>query len=103
LRGIAVLVLGVAAYLPVPALRAQAHVFSVSTNSEAALDAAIRGANALTFQTSSANPVVIEFSSGLIGQTIALTQALPQLTVDYVTLRVAAAAEATVGLPACRS
>ncbi|HEX5052456.1 MAG TPA: right-handed parallel beta-helix repeat-containing protein [Planctomycetota bacterium] len=72
-------------------LPAQATVLVVSTNSEIALENAILAANALAFQTSSTQPVVIEFASNLIGQTIFLTHALPLLVVDHVTMRVASA------------
>jgi len=70
-------------------VRAQATVLQVTTNTQAALEAAILAANARAFQTSPAQPVVIEFASNLIGQTISLTHTLPSLLVDHVTLRVA--------------
>ncbi len=82
---------GLAATLP-----AQGTLLQVNTNAEAALTAAIQAANALAFQTSAANPVVIEFANPLGGgQTISLTQALPVLVVDHVTLRVAGATPST--------
>ncbi|MEO6596594.1 MAG: right-handed parallel beta-helix repeat-containing protein, partial [Planctomycetota bacterium] len=74
-----------------PWLRPQATVLPVVSNAESALRAAVLAANALSFQTSASQPVVIEFASNLIGQTIALTQALPALVVDHVTMRVAGA------------
>jgi hypothetical protein len=77
-----------------PTLAAQATILTVSTSSEAALAAAITAANAMAFQTSAAQPVVIEFAASLIGQTIALTQALPVLVVDHATVRVAGAGPA---------
>ena len=70
-------------------VHAQTTVLPVTTNSEVALEAAVLAANALAFHTSPAQPVVIEFASSLIGQTIPLTHALPPLVVDYVTMRVA--------------
>lgn len=93
-HGLIALVLAAAAGLPA-ALRSQTTVLPVNTNSEAAVDAAIRAANALAFLTSPSSPVVIEFGSHLIGQSIALTQALPVLVVDHVTVRVAGAQPAS--------
>lgn len=72
-------------------LAGQVTVFPVVSNTPAALEAAIVAANARVFQTSAAQPVVIEFASNLIGQTISLAHALPVLVVDHVTLRVAGA------------
>ena len=70
---------------------AQATVIPVTSNSSAALEAAIVAANSLAFQTSAAQPVVIELASNLIGQTIFLTSAMPIIVVDWLTIRVAGA------------
>ncbi|MBX3461988.1 MAG: right-handed parallel beta-helix repeat-containing protein [Planctomycetes bacterium] len=75
---------------------AQATVIALGTNDEPSLRAAIVAANALAFQTSPANPVVIELAPPTPGNTtITLTQALPLLLVDHVTLRPAGATPAT--------
>lgn len=74
-----------------PALCAQTTLIRVTSATEAALDAAIRAANARVFEASATRPVVIEFDAALIGRTIALTRALPALAVDHVTMRVAGA------------
>jgi len=70
---------------------AQATVIPVTAPTTAAVEAAIVAANALAFQTSAAQPVVIEFASNLIGQTIFLNTAVPILAVDWLTVRVAGA------------
>lgn len=66
-------------------------VIPVNAPTSAAVEAAVVAANALAFQTSAAQPVVIEFASNLIGQTIFLTTSLPILSVDWLTMRVAGA------------
>lgn len=72
-------------------LCAQGTVIPVTSANEAAVASAITAANALAFQASASNPVVIEFASALVGQTVHLTQALPILVVDWATVRVAGA------------